>query len=330
MATQPQHDLVVKWQGKEFPITMEDSDTVSELKRKIQDETEVQPKRQKLLGLKAKVGKGAPADELQMRELAMKPGLKIMMMGTPDALSAAVDKMATVAPHIQDDFDMEEGALVELDIADRAENQEKLRRRLAAVDLKPLNPPRPDKKVVVLDIDYTIFDLGSSAERPEELARPHLHEFMAAVYPHYDIVIWSATSMKWVEIKMRELGVTTHPDYKVSVLMDHKSMITVQTEKHGVFDCKPLQVLWGKFPEFYGPENTIMLDDLRRNYVMNKQNGLVIRPFMQAHQTRATDKELLYLKLYLLKIAKLPTLGGLRHSQWQRHIREEIANLNDY
>ena len=33
--------------------------------------------------------------------------------------------------------------------------------------------------------DYTIFDLGSSAERPEELARPHLHEFMSAVYPHY-------------------------------------------------------------------------------------------------------------------------------------------------
>ncbi len=33
--------------------------------------------------------------------------------------------------------------------------------------------------------DYTIFDLGSSAERPHELARPHLHEFMAAVYPHY-------------------------------------------------------------------------------------------------------------------------------------------------
>ena len=37
--------------------------------------------------------------------------------------------------------------------------QEKLRRRLAGVELKPLNAPRPGKKVVVLDIDYTIFDL---------------------------------------------------------------------------------------------------------------------------------------------------------------------------
>lgn len=47
----------------------------------------------------------------------------------------------------------------------------------------------------------------------------------------------------------------------------------------GVFDCKPLQVLWGKYPGQYSKHNTIMLDDLRRNYVLNRQNGLVIRPY---------------------------------------------------
>ena len=36
---------------------------------------------------------------------------------------------------------------------------------------------------------------------------------------------------------MRELGVTTHADYRVSVLMDHKSMVTVRTEKYGACWC---------------------------------------------------------------------------------------------
>ena len=32
-------------------------------------------------------------------------------------------------------------------------------------------------------------------------------------------------------------------------------------------------------------------DDLRRNYVLNKQQGLVIRPFKKAHLTRDTDRQ---------------------------------------
>lgn len=38
----------------------------------------------------------------------------------------------------------------------------------------------------------------------------------------YDIVIWSATSMKWVEVKMRELGVSCHPDYKLSFMLGER------------------------------------------------------------------------------------------------------------
>ena len=41
-------------------------------------------------------------------------------------------------------------------------------------------------------------------------------------------------------------------------------------------------MLWDKYPQFYNKHNTVMFDDLRRNYVMNRQNGLVIRPFRKA------------------------------------------------
>ena len=94
-----------------------------------------------------------------------------------------------------------------------------------------------------------------------------------------------------------------------------------------MFNCKPLSFLWGKFPDFYNEDNTIMFDDLRRNFVHNKQNGLVIRPFRNAHLARHTDKELLYLKVYLLKIAQLETLRTLRHSRWETYIQQELKEI---
>lgn len=73
--------VVIKWHGTEFSVTLADDDTVGSLKHKIEAETEVAPKRQKLLGLKAKKGGGVPADTVHVSELLLKPGMKVMMMG---------------------------------------------------------------------------------------------------------------------------------------------------------------------------------------------------------------------------------------------------------
>jgi hypothetical protein len=52
----------------------------------------------------------------------------------------------------------------------------------------------------------------------------------------YDIVIWSATSMKWIEEKMKLLGVQSHPSYKIAFYLDYLAMISVHTQKYGVID----------------------------------------------------------------------------------------------
>lgn len=49
-------------------------------------------------------------------------------------------------------------------------------------------------------------------------------------------------------------------------------MITVESPKYGVCNVKPLKVIWDRFSEFYSPANTIMFDDLGRNFLMNPQN----------------------------------------------------------
>ena len=73
-------EVIIKWSSKEMMFKINDSETVGCLKRKIEEETRVQPKRQKLLGLKAKGGKLA-TDDMMLTDLALKPGQKIMLIG---------------------------------------------------------------------------------------------------------------------------------------------------------------------------------------------------------------------------------------------------------
>lgn len=314
-------ELVIKWKGEELIFDVETSETVGSLKRKIQEKTFVHPKRQKLLGVKAK-GQKLAGDDVLISQLQLKPGQRILLMGSPDSVIEDTEKCAAGAPQIADDFDLAPESEKSLDVKDDPDVKEKLQRRINSVELKVLTLPRAGKKLLVLDIDYTLFDLGSSAEQPDELARPYLHEFLTGCYQFYDIMIWSATPMKWVEVKMKELGVLGHSDYKVACMLDDSAMLTLQTEEYGVFNCKPLAFIWAKFPDFYNEDNTVMLDDLRRNFVMNKQNGLVIRPYRHAHRNKDRDKELLYLQRYLEKIGTLDKLSHLDHRNWWAYLQD--------
>ena len=158
--------------------------------------------------------------------------------------------------------------------------------------------------------------------------RPYLHEFLTAAYEHYDIAIWSATGMRWIEVKMRELGVLSNPRYKIMQLVDAGAMITVQTEKYGVFNCKPLGWLWAKYAERYHERNTIMFDDLRRNFVMNPSCGLKIRPFRKAHLNRHNDVELRELSKYLVAIARLS--GGARDATRDSSAEYVLSDLTTH
>ncbi|KAK2966074.1 hypothetical protein RJ640_025570 [Escallonia rubra] len=308
--TEEELTLTVKWSGKEYTVRVCGDDSVGELKRRICEATNVLPKRQKLLY--PKIGSKLADDSVLLSQLPLKSSLKMTMIGTveDDIIVDQVD-----SPDILDDFELGQDEAV--DIKDKVVNKQKLRRRADQYKIELRNPCRKGKKLLVLDIDYTLFDHQSPAEHPLQLMRPYLHEFLTAVYAEYDIIIWSATSMKWVELKMVQLGVLDNPNYKITALLDHLAMITVQSDSRGIFDCKPLGLIWAHFPEFYNSKNTIMFDDLRRNFMMNPQNGLKIKPFRKAHANRDTDQELVKLTQYLLAIADLDDISVLDHRNWE-------------
>ena len=282
--------LRVKWGAEEVVLDAGALASVGALKRALQARTGVQPKRQKLMGVRPPRGRSLDEDDVPLAEC--KVGKKVMMVGSAEAVIEEVRVQAATVKEVPIN-DLAD-ALVEADPTSVPEskdpiNLEKLARRLERVTPKLLNPPRPGKKLLVsgtsgrragrsggltegkvLDIDYTLFDHLTPAERPEELRRPFLHEFLEEAYQQFDIIIWSATNMKWVDLKMQELGVLNNDRFKIVCLLDSLSMINVHTEKYGVIKCKPLRFIWehavfkkeGQDEGHYDHRNTIMFDDV--------------------------------------------------------------------
>lgn len=305
-------------QGKvKFDFDVPVSSTVLDVKVRLFADSGVRPERQKLLGLPKSC-----TDATVLSSVPPKPaGYALLLMGsTQEQLDSVQDseEQLKLRDSVEDDLDLPDDAFVPPE--SRGEYLALIEKRIKSHAPKVLNPFVAGKKVLVLDIDYTLFDHRSVAERPHQLMRPYLHEFLTAVYPHYNIVIWSATGMSWIELKMRELGVTSNPAYSICCFMDRSAMIQVEAPKYGRFVTKPLGVLWGQQPEFASPVNTIMFDDLSRNFIMNPECGLKIRPCRDLPMSDYSDPELLNLTQYLIAIKDLDTFVGLEHGRWERYL----------
>ena len=115
--------------------------------------------------------------------------------------------------------------------------------------------------------------------------------------------------------------------FKITACMDYTAMVTMSSSELGderkrkrrsaTFDCKPLAVLWHRFKDFYHPSTTIMLDDLRRNFILNKQQGLVIKPFRNATTSGRDDREFRRLKEYFTILGQLNSFEDCNHDEWK-------------
>lgn len=101
-------------------------------------------------------------------------------------------------------------------------NGENLRKFTESTIIHVMNEPREDKPLLVLDLDHTLLDFSSKrlqeattheigASTAAAMKRPYMDEFLTSAYRHYDLVVWSQTSWRWLEVKLTELGMLTNP-----------------------------------------------------------------------------------------------------------------------
>ncbi|KAJ3132346.1 hypothetical protein HDU90_007407 [Geranomyces variabilis] len=317
---QPSLALTATWHGKKHPLTIPSDSTVGDLKKMLADMTGVQPMRQKLMGL---VQGKLPADDVQLCELKdVRDGKTFMLMGT---VEEKIHTAPETLPEVLNDLDFDFLDYVPKDDSQKndAKNIASLNEYADKTKITVFNPLREGKKMLVLDLDYTLFDCKTPASHISLLARPGMHEMLTAAYAYYDICIWSQTHWKWLEMKITELGLLTHSAYKIAFVLDRSSMFSITSATRKVdgkpvkHEVKALEIIWRTFPDRFGAHNTCHVDDVSRNFAMNPQQGLKIPAFKNGPESRKTDKVLFPLTRYLLQLALVDDFRKVNHEEWR-------------
>mmetsp|Transcript_2142 Transcript_2142/g.6536 ORF Transcript_2142/g.6536 Transcript_2142/m.6536 type:complete len:367 (+) Transcript_2142:102-1202(+) len=323
-AADEEMEFRTNFQGKPLVLRVRASGCVADLKAAIQDETAVPAKRQKLIGL---VKGQLPPDDRPLAGLVGPRGgvpEKFVLMGTPDHLLFVDPADRDDLPEVLDDMDFSDADYFDL-AADwhRSQRNEKLLREFTAkTEINWITPRREGKACLVLDLDHTILDFSRIQDGPTALdavRRPHLQAFLARAYQHYDLVVWSQTSWRWLEVKLTSLGLLSNAAYKFCFVLDKSSMFRIVSKKkdgsefrHSV---KPLQLIWTKC-EGWDASNTVHVDDLSRNFALNPKSGIKCRAYHRDKADAGQDTELLGLARYLAKIAAAP--ATFDHGDWRK------------
>eukprot|EP00656_Telonema_subtile_P019028 TRINITY_DN20339_c0_g1_i3.p1 TRINITY_DN20339_c0_g1~~TRINITY_DN20339_c0_g1_i3.p1 ORF type:complete len:354 (-),score=83.71 TRINITY_DN20339_c0_g1_i3:222-1283(-) len=313
--------VVIKahWGKKKYLLQMAPGNTVQDVREMLFSLTDVPPQEQKLVGLKRGRAPATDSDTVSSLD-KMK---KFMMIGNAEEIP---DVCQGDIPQLINDLDYEpstEGGSSDRNMWN-APATSKLEERVQSCEVNIMHPLREGKKLLVLDLDYTMFDCKGNPSRPiSELKRPYTNQFLSALWQSYDIVIWSQTSWRWLEAKITELGfLDPTNDFKISFVLDKTSMFSIQSPR-GKHEVKPLEFIWRRFPQ-YNQKNTLHVDDLGRNFAMNPQNGVKVSAWKTKHPGAVNDQELLMLMHYLNEAAKVEDVSALDHRDWLSHPNEVV------
>ncbi len=149
--------IVVKWQGKEIELSgLEGVTSVGEMKQQLEERTFVRKENQKLMGLKCKAGGTQMNDSTVLSEIVLKPNMKVMMMGTPDAEIEKANTRPEDLPDVIDDFDIP--TMEDLPTDRREEFLAKIEKRVKDYKVEVLNAPDANKKLLGSDLWWPKMD----------------------------------------------------------------------------------------------------------------------------------------------------------------------------
>ena len=109
-----------------------------------------------------------------------------------------------------------------------------LEKFVAKTEINWLTPRRKGKKLLVVDLDHTLLDFNRH-DPPTQVSanskRPGMDAFLEAVYEDYDLVVWSQTHWRWLELKLTALGMLSSSKFKICFVLDKTSMFRIVSRR---------------------------------------------------------------------------------------------------
>jgi len=312
-------EWTVEWGTEKITLELHEAQTLQDIQNLLEVETEVPTEKQKILGLKTRSKEPITASTL-VGDLKVRKN-KFKMVGSAVILKTRED--FDDIPTIIDDMDIDFVPDYSKIGKKNATYRRKLEDLVKNTEINIINAPRKGKKLLVLDLDYTLFDMKGMRKTSDQLSlkRPFTDDMFRRLYPYYDFVIWSQTRWQWIEIKLTELCII--PNFNITFILDKTQMPKICSRtKRGMktHQIKPMELIWRRFPEFYNEHNTIHVDDLGRNFARNTQNGLKCTAYKHSSTAKFTDTELRDLTEYFLLIKDMGSLKSLDHDNWRKYL----------
>lgn len=144
-------ELAFTHAGKPYQIVVHSTDSVLDLKAAIWSVCSVPIERQKILGL---VKSKLPPDDALVATLALerRVGSKpFTVLGTPTG-----EELQGGIADVLDDWDVDPKQIALKNPQHDARNQRRIREAVKKLEVNVINEPRPGKRCLVLDLDYTV------------------------------------------------------------------------------------------------------------------------------------------------------------------------------
>lgn len=144
-------------------------------------------------------------------------------------------------------------------------------------------------KIYEMNKDYIVFE------------RPGLQKFLNWIFKHFNVSVWSAATPDYVEFIAK--NIIENDDRKLEYVL-HSENCEDSQKYYGEESIKKLELLWDVHDiKGFGPDNTLIVDDLGKVYRTNRENTLHIKKFV-ASEKSLEDKELEKIKSELKHIKK--------------------------